>query len=205
MKRFFWILIAVFVFATPAVAQKATPAQLGELKKLVDSGAVTGAEIEAFLGQNRPPANPQPEGCARVEVDYGLAPAEMAKGYDWTSDYIEDGSFQANPRGKGKVSKEACWFKFDSGVSSEEAQKRIEAGGGFLVADLWELNALGAAKPDLQREFWIVGLGSRWSNPDGNVPFPILYRDGSRRDLNLSWCDPGERWLSDSRFLAVRK
>ena len=205
MKKAFLVLVAILGFANLADCLSKAPAQLDESKKPVDSGAITSPELEAFLGQKRLEASLQPEGCAEVEVDYGLAPAGMAKGYDWTSDYIKNGSFQATPRGKGKASKEVCWFEFNSHVSSAEAQKRIEADGEFLVADLWELNALGTAKPELQRSMWIVALGSGWRSPDGRVNVPVLLRNGTKRRLDLGWVDPAYWWSSGGRFLAVRK
>jgi len=47
--------------------------------------------------------------------------------------------------------------------------------------------------------------GSGWRNPDGNVNVPILNRNGTKRNLNLNWDDPDNRWNSGNRFLAVRQ
>ena len=205
MKKAFLVLAAVFGFAAQSMAQdKVTQGQLGEFQKIGDSGAITSAVPEELLRQNRS-EDLQPEGCAVAGVDYGLTPAGMAKGYDWTSPFLTVGSFQATPRGKGKVRKEVCWFVFDPVVSSEEAQRRIETSGKFLVADLWELNALGTAKPDLQRQFPIVGLGSGWRPPEGDVGIPVLFGGGSGRRLDLRWGVPDDGWVSGFRFLAVRK
>lgn len=136
----------------------------------------------------------QPEGCTQAEVDYDLAPAEVAKRYEWATVSIKDGSFQATPRGKGKAIKEGCWFRFSPGVSSEEAKRRIEASGNFLVGDFWELNAFKMMKPDVQ-----LGLGSVWRSPSGRLVAPA-FRGGG---LNLYWIE--NDWLPPDYFLAVRK
>ena len=102
----------------------------------------------------------KPEGCVTVTVDYDLSIFTIARGYDRTDEPIENGDFQAEPRNKGKVTKEVCWFKFAQVTSSEDAQAKISASGEFLVADLWELNALGSAKSNHQFPWEINALGS---------------------------------------------
>ena len=48
-----------------------------------------------------------------------------------------------------------------------------------------------------------VSNGSVWRNHNGNRNVPYLIRNGSNRDLNLSWDD--NAWDDGCRFLAVRK
>lgn len=119
----------------------------------------------------------QPEACAQVEVNYDLTPSEITKGYDWAHDYIKLEIFQVKPRSKGKVRRGFCWFKFDPDIPRprEEVKRRIENSGEFLVADLWELNAFGTAKPAFQRQFQIISLGTNWRAPNGKHYIPFLY------------------------------
>lgn len=148
----------------------------------------------------------KPEGCAEVEVNYNLTLAEIARVYDWTTLLLLDRKgFRAKPRAVGTITKKVCWFKFDPGTLVEVALERIEASGKFLVADLWELNALGTAKPELQRGFPIVALGSEWHSQGGPVFVPCLFGSGGERRLGLSWDAPDGGWGGRRRFLAVSK
>ena len=82
----------------------------------------------------------------------------------------------------------------------------IEAGRRFLVADLWELNALGSAKPNLQRKFAIIGLGSPWQDSLGSVYHPALLEYNGLRLLFLGWRDSPRGWDEyHCRFAAVSK
>ena len=158
--------------------------------------------------QNQPAASTtlQPEGCATVEVNYDLAPASMAKGYDFFSTDISKWISQAIPRTKGgAVRKEVCWFKFNQSYTSKKAKAKIEASGGFKVANLWELHSLGQARPDLQREFSVVALGSRRRRLDGGVAEPVLDESRAKRRLIFVWWNPTNPWGSVFRFAAVRK
>lgn len=151
------------------------------------------------------PKGPRPEGCAEIEVNYDLKWAEIAGGYEWAYPAISDMVLRGKPRAADRVTREVCWFKFDHATSSEVARERIEASGRFLVAEVWELNALGTAKPDLQSMSPLVALGSLWRDPRGDVRYPVLGEGGDKRNLLLRWVGPGDGWSGRCRFVAVSK
>lgn len=212
MKKLIFAAL-ILGFAATAFAETVTDAQQAEARKELTYAEFhkmleaerAATDLHKILEAERAATDLQPEDCAVAEVNYDLTPTEVAEGYDWYSPPFKDGGFNASPRGKGKVAKGGCWFKFDPKVSSEEAQNRIEASGKFLVADLWELNAFGTGKTDLQRKFSIIGLGSQWRSPGGYVGFPVLSRHAGGRGLDLFMAGLGGRWASSCRFLAVRK
>lgn len=70
-------------------------------------------------------------------------------------------------------------------------------------AGIQECLAFGEKYPDVQRQFPIIFLGSVWQGPRGDRSCPYLGRDGSERDLYLSWFDDG--WIDICRFAGVRK
>jgi len=211
MKKFLCILMATFLgFCIPAMAEKPTQDQRAELKKLVETCRATSsiAEscIETLRVATKPP--PLPEWCVTVMVDYTLTPAEIAKGYDQAPDFIENGDFQAVPRSKGKVKREICLIKFPEPTSTEDAKAKIEACGEFLVADLWELNAIGTEEPDLQFKINMVALGSRWRSEFSGVIVPTLFggyhdRAGDMRCLGHNYLI--KIWPAPIRFVVVRK
>jgi hypothetical protein len=207
MLRVLCLFLAALTFglAITAMAEPPTKGQRMELNRLLDNGAIPQVDLEVFLEKYR---TPEPEGCTQVEVNYDLTRNDIAKGYDGTSKDFLGGDFHAAPRGKGKVKKEVCWFQFDfdAGVYPREAKKRILASGEFLVADLWELNALGAAKPDLQRKFRIDSLiPIVWRCPDCDHYGPQLDESRGERWLTLSPVFDDMDLQNSIRFLAVRK
>ena len=70
-------------------------------------------------------------------------------------------------------------------------------------AKLAEILAFGAQYPDLQREFPIIGLGSR-CDFSRVLYCPVLCGDGLERELDLRFYDNDE-WDPNHRFLAVPK
>lgn len=75
---------------------------------------------------------------------------------------------------------------------------------GYVPGNKEELYALGInpETSDLQRQFWIVALGS--STMDGGSRYvAMLCSASSRRILGSNWF--GREWDSDHRFLFVRK
>lgn len=61
----------------------------------------------------------------------------------------------------------------------------------------------GKEHPDLQRRFPLLGLGSVWTDPDGDRLVVCLWGGGSMRGLGLDVC--GRGWGSGDRFLAAPK
>ncbi len=203
MRNFvsFYFMALALGFAATAQAESVTGAQIVEVYQLFDHDS-----LDTLLDKRRSEASYlQPKGCTEIVINYDLTPAEVASWFQWSPRPIKDGSFKANPHGKDRVTKEACWFKFYLSVPSEEAQKQIEASGEFLVADLWELNAFGIKRSDLANRFPIIGFGSQWRDSDDNINVPVLVGNGGGQQLSLSWYGPGLRWYSRGLFLAIRK
>lgn len=91
-------------------------------------------------------------------------------------------------------------------VSSDEVIS-IMSKEGYRPATLWELAALGAAYPDLQREFYVVALGSIWYFKGVKRDVPILFEYVGHRQLSMysyafDWNSQGR---PADRFAAVRK
>lgn len=191
------LIVAVLAnFTLPAMAEEPTEAQITEVRQLFSR-----AELETVIEKKRSEtATLQLEGCMKIEIDYDISVTDMASDGLWISNPF---TRKVTPRGKGKIVREVCWFKSKSGYPSisEEAQREIEAGGGFLVADLWELNALETAEPDLSHDFPIVGLGSTWKDSAGDIFTPVV----SQHEVGLRWDSPDGKWHSSCRFIAVRK
>ncbi|MFH1973648.1 MAG: hypothetical protein ABIK13_03535, partial [Patescibacteria group bacterium] len=73
---------------------------------------------------------------------------------------------------------------------------------GYRPATHLEAYAFAKANPELQRQFWIVALGS--STLDGDLrSVAVLDGVSGRRILDSNWF--GIVWISDDRFLFVRK
>lgn len=200
MKRFstvsMMIILLVSTISISAMAEEPTRAQIAEVRQLFSR-----AELEIILEKKRSEtATLQLEGCMKIEIDYDISVVDMASDGLWISNPFTK---KVTPRGKGKIVREVCWFKSKSGYPSisEEAQREIEAGGGFLVADLWELNALETAKPDLSYGFPIVGLGSTWKDSAGDIFTPVI----SQHEVGLRWDSPDSKWHFSCRFVAVRR
>ncbi len=138
----------------------------------------------------------------QVLVDYGKTLQEMIEEgkYDWVNDNITQENFPL--QGKGKEDLQIELFHFGRAVTSKEAIEEMEK-AGFRPATLPELLALGAKHPDLQKDFLIVALGSRWRSPSGDLGVSVLYWYGLRRGLSLPWFESD--WLEDCRFAGVRK
>jgi len=73
---------------------------------------------------------------------------------------------------------------------------------GYRPATHLEAYAFAKANPELQRQFWIVALGSFAVDGDGQY-VAMLRSDSVRRFLGNGWFVYG--WYSARRFLFVRK
>jgi len=138
----------------------------------------------------------------KVVVDYTKTLKQMihAGNYDWVNPDINEMNFKVE--GQGKQEKEIVLFHFGRYISSGDAIAEM-AKAGYCPAQIQELLALGAANPELQKQFPIVALGSAWQNPDGNRGVTYLFWSVRERDLDLSWFEFD--WDEDYRFAAVRK
>jgi hypothetical protein len=138
-----------------------------------------------------------------VDCSQTLTDMIAAGKYDWVDKNITPENFPLEPK-EGIERVEVVLVHLDKMLTTDQVKVELDR-KGLKPATIVELLALGAAHPDLQREFPVMALGSAWRDPDGNLYSPSLYEDGDQRDLLLHWCNAGSRWGEDSRFLAVRK
>lgn len=138
----------------------------------------------------------------RVSVNYDqpLADAIAAGRYDSVNSDIVSDHFPSSRTGTIEV--EIHLIHFDKSMESAVVLREFY-GMGLRAAEPSELLALGAAHPDLEREFPIIALGSVWQGRGGDRGVPFLGRDGSERVLGLAWVGGG--WFGFCRFAAVRK
>lgn len=135
----------------PALAGEPTKAQRKELNSLLDNGNITAAELEAFLGQNRPVSGDEIRATATtavtdtftVEVRCNLSEVIKVGKYDWVHDNIIRKNFPM-PDGCTEGRTEVSLFHFGHSVSSEEVITEMDR-EGYCPATLPELLALGAA------------------------------------------------------------
>jgi len=133
---------------------------------------------------------------------YTLTLAEQiaAGKYDWHNSDITAERFPVpsvgTPVGEMKL------FHFDRTVETDEATELMEA-DGYEPCDIGELLNYGAKKPDEQRKYPIVALGSVCVYSDGYRCVAYLRRGGSGRGLGLAGVVDG--WGDYCRFLARRK
>ncbi len=137
----------------------------------------------------------------KVTVDYAQSLAEMIKAgkYDWVNSDITAEHFPI--QGKGKQDVEVVLFHFGKEITSEQVLEVLET-QGYRGAKIEEMLALGAAYPELQKQFPILTLGSVWQGPGGSRFVPYLDWDGAGRDLRLDWL--GRGWRGYYRFASVR-
>ncbi|MBI3573124.1 MAG: hypothetical protein HY092_02910 [Candidatus Kerfeldbacteria bacterium] len=135
-----------------------------------------------------------------VDRDKKLKAMIKAGRYDWTNSDINDKHFPVE--GSGTVEIDIELVHYGRGMSTDAVLKDLDA-RGLRPAKIEELLALGAAKPELQREYPIIALGSVWQNLFGDCSCPYLYRGGSGRRLSLIRF--GDGWRGICRFAAVRK
>lgn len=132
--------------------------------------------------------------------------AELEKefGEGNVSSIFDDRLFKYHPSCKDiehRETEEMILKQFDRNISSEDAIAEMEK-EGYRPATHLELYAFAKANPELQRQFWIIALGS--SALRGDYPFvAMLCGDFSRRILDDCWFDRG--WVAGERFLFVKK
>ena len=118
-----------------------------------------------------------------------------AKKLDYVNSNITEDKFPVPARiASGET--EYKLFHFNTSVSSKTAIQKIEE-QRYAPANLYEL----LSWEDWNEKDWVVALGSV-AKVDGYRYVPVLYKDASKRSLDLSWFDGG--WFGGSRFLAVR-
>lgn len=147
------------------------------------------------------------EAIYKVMVDYVLpSPEAIKKTFDWVSDLYDGRPWENHESCKGVDEtpgiREFLLKHFGKAMTSEHVLAWAEA-NGYRAATLKEILAFVAAHPDLQRQFWIVALGSSALRDGGRQCVPLLSSDGDGRRLFGNWF--GRRWNAGDRFLLVRK
>ena len=179
---------------------------LGQIEALVNKlggmtaveGILRGGDLRDSIAKLLTPTG----SVCSITVDYALTLEQMiaAGRYDWKNGDITAKNFTVT--GTGTVKLEVRLFHYGRGMSTKDVLKDIDQ-NGYRPIKIEELLALGATKPELQREFPIIALGSVWQDLRGGRDVPFLSGDGSRRHLNLRWI--GRGWSEICRFGAVRK
>lgn len=119
--------------------------------------------------------------------------------YGWVNEDINDKNF---PDFKEMPAEKTELLHFNKVLSSEKLLEEMTK-QGYRPANLKELLTFGKDNPEEQRKYHIIGLGSVWRNLYGGRSVPYLWDDFDGRGLSLGWYD--RDWLSNDRFLAVRK
>jgi len=148
-------------------------------------------------------ASTQAGNIYHLSVDYGRSVEDGVRAgrYDWAnSDDINSRNFPTKRKGTAEVEVELVHF--NRGISTDEALGELDR-MGYRPAEVHELLAFGQKYPEVQREFPVVAPGSAWQDRFGSRVVPYLYRDGSKRILNLDWIE-GD-WDEVCRFAVVRK
>jgi hypothetical protein len=142
-------------------------------------------------------------------VSYQLPPYGELKDmvFNWASDLFNGSHvWEEHESVRGQIDripgKKSFLVKhFDRKMKSEQVIEWAEA-NGYRVATHEEAVDFAKAHPDLQRQFWIVALGSFTHGYDDR-DVAVLYGDGARRDLDGGWF--GREWDASDRFLIVHK
>lgn len=170
-------------------------------------GRVMVEALKAELAKNDEPAIVT---FNAVPVDYAIRPTDdFSKLFDLVSDgYVKATNWQrdkscrdVSTKGQAELTFELVHF--NKIMATKDVLEVLDS-ISLRPATLEELVSFSLKHPELQREFWIAGLGSycHWPS-DRSVP--ILRRTGDKRALSLDWGDLGDSWRKDDHFLAVHK
>lgn len=215
MSRLTFLAFLLLSLTTFACADTGHATRRAELNRFLDSGEITDADIEGFLVDNlreafltdgRPPvadaAIAKIDGTYKVMVVCDLSTAIAAGKYGYVNSSITYDDFPEPDCKSGQVDVSLVSMNRSSRTSEILAEMERQ---GLRPATLSELLALGAYYPDLQRQSWIMALGSWWRSPMGCGIFPALYGNGDKRYFVSDWIGQGDWSGEDRRFAAVRK
>ena len=164
---------------------------------------VVARSIQAIIdeGQDSTPFTLSDPYTVTVPYTGSTTVAELIKlgNYDWANDNITDEHFPQKQEGEESV--DIVLAHFDEGMESDDVLSSF-AEHNLRPATVPELLALGAAQPDLQREFPIIELAEFWGDSYGNRYVVYLNRDIDDRNAHLAWYNYG--WNEACRFAAVR-
>ncbi|MFZ2309918.1 MAG: hypothetical protein WAW11_00020 [Patescibacteria group bacterium] len=140
-----------------------------------------------------------------LEVDYTktVDQAVSESSCYLSDDKINDVNFPISPDMVGKkINANAKLFCFNHDVSVEDVLVGMD-NAGYRPAYLMELLALAALHSKLQTQYPVVAFGSIWRTEGGRNH--VTYLSARRNRRVLACISIAGVWLSDCRFLAIRK
>ncbi len=169
-------------------------------RQIADLVVPAGSEIERPLGENEylvPVAYDMPRDKGRLEAEFSKnGVSERFYGnYEWLP-HSSCAEIDQTPGERIMLVKH-----FGRDTTSEANIAEMDK-LGYRPATHLEAYAFAKANPELQRQFWIVALGSSAVGDDCRL-VAVLSSDSGRRILGVHWF--GRGWYSDDRFLFVRK
>lgn len=144
----------------------------------------------------------KPREAYNVTVNYDLSVEESIRAGDYQAVNADISAKNFSWNRTGQADLDILLVRFDHRMTSEDVVRQLDE-EGLRPAELPEFLAFGAAHPDVQRKFSVIGLGSVWRDRKGTRSVPCLYTASEGRYLDLHWWDDG--WYSYSRFAALRK
>lgn len=169
-------------------------------RKIADLVVPVGSEIERPLvdGEYRVPVSydmPRTKEVLESEFSKGGVSELFYGDYEWKN-HSSCAEIDQTPGERIMLVKH-----FNRPIKSEDAIAKMDK-LDYRPATHLEAYAFAKANPELQRQFWIVALGS--STLLGGCRFVALLSSLSgRRGLDRGWFDG--RWVAGCRFLLVRK
>lgn len=179
---------------------------LSDLKIIVEaleSGEIITTDILSLINKQNKIKEKTDE--IKLTIDYSRTVREMinAGKFDWINEGITKEHFPLpNELSGKKVPVSTVLFYFNRAISGANAVFEMDK-AGYRPATLAELLALAETHPELQQEFFIVALGSRWSGEGAYRDVSVLFFSESKRKLGLGSFPAS--WLAHCRFLAVRR
>lgn len=169
-------------------------------RQIADLIVPAGSEVERPLadGEYRVPVSydmPRSKGALEPEFSKDGVSELFYGNYEWKN-HSSCAEIDQTPGERIMLVKH-----FNRPIESEDAIAEMDK-LGYRPATHLEAYAFAKANPELQRQFWIVALGSSaMCVVDRGVA--VLDSDSDRRVLGYDWFDDG--WSSGGRFLFVRK
>ncbi len=154
------------------------------------------------------------------ELEGGVRVCELREVYPLEVDYSADLEEAMRAGGYNDIHREilpsASWFtdfgrkeklqmkllEFEQPVSTEEVLAKAKA-KSLRLANLFELLAFGAKYPEVQWDYPVLALGSRWRNQNGDQGIAYLWHNAFGRALEMGLIQNGKQWDNLCRFAAV--
>ena len=198
----------VFKVITHAVLAKGGTMQ--HLRRVVKEGALQKQIADLIVPAGSEIERPLIDGEYRVPVAYDMPHSKSALESEFSKDGVSElfyGNYEwKNDRSCAEIDQtpgERIMLvkHFNRAIESEDAIAEMDK-LGYRPATHLEAYAFAKVNPELQRQFWIVALGSS-AMYGGSRGVAVLVSDSDGRVLDGRWF--GDGWGSGPRFLFVRK